>query len=123
MRTALASQVPERYDVGTFARLLRAADAEMNRLSAFAGEVTWNPASVANGASTSTTLTIKGVKANTRASVRVFAPYSLQGLVAGGYVSADDTVTIVLSNTSGGAVDLASGEWGVVVENFVLTGA
>lgn len=120
-KPVLAARVPRQYDPQTLAVLLRIVETAFERLSAFAGQATWNPSSVANGASTTTTVTVPGVKANTMASVRVFPPYTLSGLVATGYVSADDTVTIVLANNTGGAVDLGSGTWGVVVENFVRT--
>lgn len=114
-------QAPNEYTPDWFSRLARAINNELSRLTAFSGQVTWNPASVANGGSTTQTVSVPGVVANAPGSVRVFAPYSLQGLIAGGYVSANDTVTIVLANNSGGAVDLASGVWGVSVENFPLT--
>lgn len=122
MRTNLGTLVPQRYDAGALARSLQSADVEFTRLTSVGATLTWDPASVANGASTTTTLTAPGVKANVRASVRVFPPYSLQGLICGAYVSADDTVTVVLNNNSGGAVNLGSGSWGVLVENFVITG-
>lgn len=114
-------QAPATYTPDWLARLARAVNNELSRLTAFAGEVTWDPASVNNGASTTKTVTVPGVLLNVRAAVRVFAPYPLLGMVSDGYVSADNMVTIVLSNTTGGAVNLASGVWGVTVENFVLT--
>lgn len=114
-----ASQVPREYAPDTIARLFRNIDQEARRVTAYSGVVTWNPASVANGASTSTTVTVPGVLANVKAHVKVFAPYTLSGLSQTGYVSADDTVTILLQNNSGGAVDLGSGEWGVTVENWI----
>jgi len=120
-RTGLAQQTPLSYVASTIARILRAIDMEFARLTQFAATVTWNPASVADGDSVTTTVTVRGVRAGIRSCVRVFPPYSLQGLMAGGYVSADNTVTIILHNNSGGAVDLGSGVWGVAVENFVLT--
>lgn len=118
-RTQSATQVPEKYDRGVFGRLLRALDFEFNRLTSFANDFTWNPGNILNGSSDSTTVTITGLKANVKQHVRVFAPYSLQGLQADGYVSADNTVTVTLYNNTGGAVNLASGEWGVIVESFV----
>lgn len=110
-----------KYDAGSLARLLRQYDDELNRITAFQGTVSWNPASVANGASTSTTVPVPGAKVNSPAHVRVFAPYTLSGLQADGYVSADDTATITLNNNTGGPVDLGLGTWGVVVENMVRT--
>ncbi|HYF34377.1 MAG TPA: hypothetical protein VD994_03725 [Prosthecobacter sp.] len=120
-RTALAQQTPVQYAAQVFARLLRTIDLEFVRLTQFTATVTWNPASIADGDNATTTVTVTGVRAGIRAHVRVFPPYSLQGLIAGGYVSADDTVTICLNNNTGGAVDLGSGVWGVAVENFVFT--
>lgn len=115
------NRLPQSYNAGTMARLLRLYDDELNRLTAFQGTVTWNPANIVNGSSDSTTATVPGVKVNMTASVRVFAPYPLQGLVAGGEISADDTVKITLVNNTGGAVNLASGVWGVIVESMVRT--
>jgi len=120
-RTGVAQQTPAQYVASTFARILRAIDAEFSRLTQFTATVTWNPASIPDGDAVTTTVTVKGVRAGIRAHVRVFPPYSLQGVMAGGYVSANDTVTILLNNNSGGAVDLGSGVWGVAVENFVFT--
>lgn len=118
-RTYFSQRIPPLYSQQVLSAVFADQDRENDRLTAYAGVVTWNPASVANGASVTTTVTVPGVKANVLASVRVFPPYSLQGLGHSGYVSADNTVTIVLNNNTGGAVDLASGSWGVVVESFV----
>lgn len=120
-RTSLASQVPAEFDRGVMVRILSQQDRENTRVTSFAGVVTWNPDNVADGDSTTTTVVVPGVVADIKAHVRVFPPYSLQGMIAGGYVSADDQVTIVLNNNSGLAVNLASGVWGVVVESFLLT--
>lgn len=120
-RTQLAMQAPAQYERADFARLLRMIDQEFTRLTQFAGTVTWNPGNIANGASDTVSVTVPGADVNVLASVRVFAPYTLSGLQASGYVSANDTVTITLYNNTGGAVNLGSGVWGVVVENFVLT--
>lgn len=120
-RTNLATQAPVSYDRGVLAKILGQQDRENTRLTNFAGTVVWNPDNVADGDNTTTTVTVPGVLANVLNHVRVFAPYSLQGMVATGYVSADDTVTVVLANATGSAVNLGSGTWGVVVESFVLT--
>ena len=73
----------------------------------FQNSVTWDPASIANGASATTTVTVT----NAVVGDFVVAAFSnsLSGLTLTGYVSATNTVTAVLSNTTGGAVDLASG--------------
>lgn len=120
-RTNLAFQAPQSYDRGVFARILSIQDQENTRLTYAAGTATWNPGDIADGDSDSTTITAVGATANVLHSVRIFAPYSLQGLIAGAYVSSDDTVTVSLHNTTGSNVNLGSGTWGVLVENFVQT--
>lgn len=74
---------------------------------------TWNPSSIASGATTTTTLTVSGASLGdfTLASFSL----SLAGLQLTSYVSAADTVTVVLSNLTGSAVDLASGTLAVLV--------
>lgn len=73
---------------------------------------TWDPPSVANGATTTTTVTVTGAVAGQR--VGVGFPFSA-AFIASGYVSAADTVTVVIQNVSGGPVDLASGTLTVYV--------
>lgn len=120
-RTNLSLQAPVNYDRGVMARILSQQDQENTRLTYAAGTGTWNPGDIANGASDTTTITAVGAVANVLHHVRVFAPYSLQGLQSDAYVSADDTVTISLYNNTGGNVNLGSGTWGVAVENFIQT--
>jgi hypothetical protein len=70
--------------------------------------VTWNPPSVASGASTSTTVTLAGAAVGDT----VVASFSIAvpaGLILSAAVTAADTVTVTLANLSGAAVDLASG--------------
>ena len=73
----------------------------------------WNPASIASGATATTTLTVSGASLGdfTLASFSL----SLAGLQLTSYVSEADTVTAVMSNLSGAAVDLASGTLAVLV--------
>lgn len=71
------------------------------------GSTTWDPASVANGASTSTTVTVTGAAMGDYANCSF--SNALSGLMMGAEVSAANTVTCRLNNNSGGAVDLASG--------------
>jgi hypothetical protein len=74
---------------------------------------TWNPSSIASGATETTTLTVSGASLGdfTLASFSV----SLAGLQLTSYVSAANTVTAVLSNLTGSAVNLASGTLAVLV--------
>lgn len=78
---------------------------------------TWDPPSISSGTQATTTVTHTGaVLGNT---VTIYPPpYTLSGLVANGYVSAANTVTIVLSNLTSAAVDLGSGLWAVTVKKF-----
>lgn len=74
---------------------------------------TWDPDSISNGSSTSTAVTVSGASLGDYA-VASFS-LSLQGLGLSAYVSAANTVTVVLSNLTGAAVNLASGTLSVLV--------
>ncbi len=75
---------------------------------------TYNPPSIADKSSAlSSGITVTGAVFGNY--VEVSAPYDLQGLSATAYVSASDTVVILLLNNTGGAVDLASGTWKIRV--------
>lgn len=78
------------------------------------GSATWDPASIAAGASTSTTVAVTGAAVGDY--VRASFSLTLGGLVLTGYVSGANTVTVVLHNPTAGTVDLASGTVKVVVE-------
>ncbi len=80
----------------------------------------WDPANMANGTgATSPNFTVTGARlangGNPTDEVSVLAPYTLQGIIATGYVSATDTVVVRLHNGTGGAINLASGTWTVAV--------
>lgn len=78
------------------------------------GSVTWDPASLADGAGeTSASITVTGAALGD--SVLVYPPYDLQDTIVAGYVQAVDTVEIRLQNESTGVRDLASGTWHVAV--------
>lgn len=68
---------------------------------------TWDPASLATGTQTTTTVTATGAVLGDYA----MASFSLStaGLILRADVTAADTVTVVLLNMTGGTVDLASG--------------
>jgi len=93
------------------------ADA-FNIIDAAVGEVltgskTHDFASVADGAQATTTVTVTGAALGDfcQASVGV----NQAGVILHAYVSAADTVTVVLQNETGGAVDLASTTLSVLV--------
>lgn len=71
---------------------------------------TWDPANIADGAQTNTTVTVPGA---TLGDIAV-ASFSVAGGVPAGAilsaaVTAADVVTVTLFNKTGGALDLASG--------------
>lgn len=72
------------------------------------GTATWNPASIANGANDSTTVTVTGATVGQPAFAG-FSSVTTSGWIISAFVTATDTVTVTLRNTTGGAVDLASG--------------
>lgn len=68
---------------------------------------TWNPGSLNNGQTTSTTIAVTGAALGDKVDVSFDKDLQVQLLYA--YVSAANTVTVVLHNVSGGTLDLASG--------------
>ena len=78
------------------------------------GSTTWDPANIAAGASTTTTVAVTGAAVGDYV-IPSFS-LSLAGTVLTAYVSGANTVTAVLSNPTAGAVDLASGTLKVRVE-------
>jgi len=71
------------------------------------GSATWNPGSIADGDEETTTVTVTGAVVGDYA----IASFSVDvaDLTLDAQVTAADTVTCVLSNNTGGAVDLAEG--------------
>lgn len=67
----------------------------------------WDPTNVLAGANTSTTVTVPGAVLG-QPAVAGFS-LSLQGMHLTAYVSAVETVTVILNNVTAGAVNLASG--------------
>jgi hypothetical protein len=78
------------------------------------GSKTQDWASIADGASATTTVTVTGAAMGDFA--RAAMSVDLQGLTLAAYVSAANTVTVVATNASGSAVDLGSGTLRVRVE-------
>jgi hypothetical protein len=77
------------------------------------GTSTYDPPSLADGASTTTTITATGAALGDPVSIGFSVPLAGMNLTA--YVSAADTVTAVFDNESGGVLDLASGTLRAVV--------
>lgn len=75
---------------------------------------TFDPASLTTyTGSVSSDITVTGAALGDY--VLVSAPYDQAGVIAQGYVTADDTVNIVVFNATGSTVDLASGTWKIKV--------
>lgn len=82
--------------------------------AAYRSVFTWNPGSLADGAAeVKSDITLAGARVGDQ--VVLVPPYSLQGIMHSAHVSADDTVTAVLFNKTGGTIDLASNTgWKVI---------
>jgi len=118
MTLQVAQRLGAEYNRAQLVAVLQEIEKVLNRIVYVGAVVTWNPGDIADGDDDSTTVTVPGVKVGAKQSVRVFPPYDLEELQATGYVSADNTVEIVLTNSTGSNVNLAEGEWGVMVEFF-----
>jgi hypothetical protein len=80
-------------------------------------EVTYNPASLVDGAGVTTSLAVEGAQVGDRVEVTFSEP--LQGILFTGWVSAAGTVSVRFQNETGGTIDLASG----TIRAFVTRGA
>lgn len=71
------------------------------------GSASWDPALIAAGASTSTTVTVTGAVLGDAVSVGFST--SLGGCIISGYVSSSGVVTVVLFNPTASGIDVSSG--------------
>ena len=78
------------------------------------GTKTWDPGSVADGALTSTVLTVTGAVVGDPVAVG-FSTAVPAGALLVGAVTAADSVTVTLLNKTGGALDLTSGTLKAIV--------
>ena len=99
-------------------------DVELVRkqVSEFVGSATYDPASLADGAGATTTITVTGAVLGDFV-VAVSFSLDLQGITLTAYVSATDTVAVRFQNESGGVIDLASGTIRVLVASHSLAAA
>ena len=81
--------------------------------SGTASSATWDPSTVSNGASTSTTVTVAGAALGDFCLVSF--SLDLQGAILTAYVSSANTVTVNLANLSGASLNLSSGTVKVLV--------
>jgi hypothetical protein len=81
------------------------------------GSATFDPPSLADGAGTSTTVTVTGAALGDVALVSF--SLSTQGITVTANVTAINTVTVRFQNETGGVIDLASGTLGVMIIKLV----
>lgn len=80
------------------------------------GSAIYDPASIADGAGVTTTVTVTGAALGDNA--RATFSLDLQGITLTAWVSAANTVSVRFQNESGAAVDLASGTIKAIVEKI-----
>lgn len=80
----------------------------------YAGKATIDVASLADGAGSTSTITIPGVALGDHV-ISIAAGVDLAGITVSGYVSAANTVALRFQNESGGTLDLASTSYSVIV--------
>lgn len=83
-------------------------------------DVTYDMASVNTVSVADRAITVPGVLYGVDECIRVLPPVALDyGLsVQNAHVSADDTVTVRVTNTTGGGIDAASGTWRFIIGRF-----
>ena len=88
-------------------------DEDTYRLLSLVADVTVDMASISAGAIGTFTVTVNGALAGKQHAVMLAPPSTIEaGLVWCGVVSADDTVTVRVHNTTGSPINPASGVWG-----------
>mgnify|MGYP001582591042 CR=1 FL=1 len=88
----------------------------LGHMLSLVGTTTVDVGNIVAGAIGTFTVTVTGARADQQQTVQVAGPSTMNtGLVLWGYVSADDTVTVVLYNRTGLAIDPASATYGVRV--------
>lgn len=92
---------------GTVAALATTVATKISTALTLTGTATYDPPSLADGAGTTTTVTVTGAVLGDVAS----ASFSLDtsGITITAWVSAADTVSVRFQNESGGVLDIASG--------------
>lgn len=98
-------------------RAREAFDNDLHAHLRMAASATVDVPSIAAGGIQTFTVTVHGARPNQGQTVQVGMPSGFNtGLVPYGYVSANETVTVVLYNRTGGAIDPPSGIYGVRVQ-------
>ena len=96
------------FNLGTIAGEWQPAGSTQGQAhGSFYGQAVYDPASLADGAGVTTTVTVTGAVLGD--IVRHSFSLDLQGITMTSYVSATNTVSVRFQNESGGTLDLASG--------------
>ena len=82
------------------------------------GTATWDPGSIADGNEEAQEITVTGAALGD--FVQVSFSLDITDLVLNGAVTAADTVTAILANNTGGAIDLASGTVAALVNKRII---
>lgn len=90
-----------------------------SELTPLYGEAAYAPGSLADGAQATISITVPG--ATFGYTIDLSYDKTLQALQATAYVSAANTVTVVLKNNTGGAITLAAGRWRAYVWARILS--
>jgi hypothetical protein len=97
-------------------RAREAFDNDVEAILRLAAQTTVNVGSISAGAVGTFTVLVAGARADKGMTVQVGVPSNFNtGLTPWGYVSADDEVTVVLRNTTGGAIDPSEATYAVRV--------
>lgn len=88
-------------------KFLRSVARRVNDIESLSGTATYNPASLADGAGATTTVTVNGAVMGDFAQASF--SLDLQGILLHAWVSAVNTVSVRFQNETGGTIDLASG--------------
>jgi hypothetical protein len=95
------------HDVHASGTFTNRINGTLARTGQNAGSVVYDPASLADGAGVTTTVTVTGAVLGDQ--VNVSFSLDLQGITMTGWVSSANTVSVRFQNETGGAIDLGSG--------------